>query len=178
MDNVGVRYASALYSLAKDDNEIIQYQLAMKSLYATLFDNKEMLTFLSSAFITKKEKYEIVSLLCSSFNLRHLYAFFKVLIDNHRVNDFISIYRNFNSMANDYQNIEEGFIYSTIPLHERKIREIEDVLEKQNKKKVELINKIDESLIGGIKIMIHDRVYDASIKNKISSLKSELIENR
>jgi len=178
MDNVGVRYAGALYSLAKDDNEIIQYQLAMKSLYIAIMENKEILTFLSSSFVVKTEKYEIVSLLCSSFDLRHLYPFFKVLVDNHRVNDFVSIYRNFNSMANDYQNIEEGFIYSTIPLHESKIREIESALEKQSKKQVELINRIDESLIGGIKVIIHDRVYDASIKNKINSLKSELIENR
>ena len=43
-------------------------------------------------------------------------------------------------------------------------------------KKVELKNQIDESLIGGVKIVIKDRVYDSSIKYKLEQLKSSLIK--
>ncbi|MFA6852321.1 MAG: F0F1 ATP synthase subunit delta, partial [Bacilli bacterium] len=45
-------------------------------------------------------------------------------------------------------------------------------------KKVELVNKIDKSIIGGIKVVIHDRVYDDSLKNKLDSLKSGLLQRK
>ena len=41
--------------------------------------------------------------------------------------------------------------------------------------KVELHNKVDPSLIGGIKVIIKDHVYDGSLKNKLSKLKNELL---
>ena len=178
MDNVGVRYASALYSLAKEDDKIIEYQMAMKSLHTSFLEDEEVLVFLSSAFIDKNEKYKLIKEISEEFNLRHLYPFLRVLVDNHRINDFKMVYQEYNYLANDYRGIDEGFVYSTTPLSEEKIHEIEDAIATHSKKKIELVNKIDHSLIGGIKVIVHDRVYDASIKNKVEALKSKLMENR
>ena len=73
-------------------------------------------------------------------------------------------------------DIEEGIIYSTIKLNEDEINKISEALTKRTSKKVELKNQIDESLIGGVKIVIKDRVYDSSIKYKLEQLKSSLIK--
>ena len=45
-----------------------------------------------------------------------------------------------------------------------------------DEEKTKLKNQINESLIGGVKIVIRDRVYDSSIKYKLEQLKSSLIK--
>ena len=46
------------------------------------------------------------------------------------------------------------------------------------KRKVELTNSIDPSIIGGIKIVINDTVFDNSVTNRLKSLKQELINGK
>ena len=41
-------------------------------------------------------------------------------------------------------------------------------------KKVELKNKLDERLIGGVKVVVHDHVFDGSVKYKLETLKEQL----
>ena len=44
--------------------------------------------------------------------------------------------------------------------------------------KVELSNSIDPSLIGGLKIVVNDTVFDNSVVNRINSLRQELINGK
>ena len=62
----------------------------------------------------------------------------------------------------------------TNKLEENKIHEIEAALKIKNKVDVELINRIDPSLIGGIKVVIDNHIYDYSIQNELMSMKSQL----
>ena len=41
---------------------------------------------------------------------------------------------------------------------------------------VELKNIIDPSLIGGVKVVIKDRIYDGSIKHHIDMMKQDLLK--
>ena len=43
---------------------------------------------------------------------------------------------------------------------------------------MELQNIIDERLIGGIKVVVHDHVYDSSLLYKINSLKKGIRKER
>ncbi len=47
-------------------------------------------------------------------------------------------------------------------------------LSKVTDKKVKLTNKIDETLIGGVKIILGDKVIDGTIKKKLNSIESSL----
>ena len=42
--------------------------------------------------------------------------------------------------------------------------------------KLELVNKIDPTLISGIKVVVGDNVIDGSTKHRLNSLKSELLK--
>ena len=46
-------------------------------------------------------------------------------------------------------------------------------IDKENRK-ISLIFKIDPSLIGGVKVVINNRIYDGSVKNKLSEMKQSL----
>ena len=82
----------------------------------------------------------------------------------------------FVSLSNAKDGISEGFIYSAQKLTKEEIERISSSISKKIGKKVYLLPKIDEELIGGFKIVIDDYVFDTSILHKIEELKSSLME--
>ena len=81
-------------------------------------------------------------------------------------------------LLNEELKIDEGFLYSTVKLSESQIDSIEEAVGKKLGHKVELKNVIDERLIGGVRVVIHDHVFDGSIKFKLETLKNNLKERR
>ena len=104
--------------------------------------------------------------------------FIFLIIDKKRINYLDKICVEFNSECNEYRNIFEGTIYSVERLNEKQIKEIEESIALKLNKKVELSNVLDSSLIGGIKIVVNDTVFDNSIVNRLQSLKQELINGK
>ena len=97
-------------------------------------------------------------------------------MENNRINLILEIFESFNSYCNQYRGVSEGLIYSTVKLEEKVISQIEEKVSKMENSKVELKNIIDPSLIGGVKIVIKDHIYDGSIKHNINMMKQDLLK--
>jgi F-type H+-transporting ATPase subunit delta len=171
MDSLASRYALAIFEIALEENKIQEYQEKIKCVSDIFNNNPDYMRVLSSYFLSVKQKHELVEKAFESLKEKHIISFLKVIIDNHRVNEIQSIFKEFHTLCNKHLGIEEGIVYSVIPLSEEQIENIEKAISKRKKVKVELSNVIDERLIGGIKVVVHDHVYDSSILYKINSLK-------
>lgn len=178
MDSLYVRYSNALLSLAKEENKVTEYKDAIKSLLSFFDDNKEVLDYLKSYFETNEAKYDIADNICKAYNLQNLSSFIKLLIKRHHIHEFKYIANEFIKESNESLGIYEGLIYSTETLSEAQIKSIEESVSKKLNQKVELKNKIDTRLIGGIKVVIHDHVFDGSLSHKLETLKTKLNERR
>ncbi|MCR5309652.1 MAG: ATP synthase F1 subunit delta, partial [Bacilli bacterium] len=92
----------------------------------------------------------------------------------HRVNLLKDILVSFNSLCNSYRGITEGMLFSAFALDKKTIADIELAISKKEGRKVSLIFKIDPSLIGGVKVVINNHIYDGSVKNKLVEMKQSL----
>ena len=178
MDEVVSRYASALVSIAKEEQKLEQYKFAVLSMRETFQTNPELLKFLKSYFVTNENKEKVVEELTKEFNLKNLTNFVKLLVLKHKIYLFKDIANEITKGINFELDVYEGFAYSTEPLEKAKILEICEVISKKIGKKVELKNKLDERLIGGVKVVVHDHVFDGSIKYKLETMKEQLKERR
>lgn len=178
MDSVFFRYANALFELAKESSDVINYQKSIRQIDFIFDESPDYIKLLDSYFVSKKEKIDCVDEIFKSHFDATIINFIKVLVINHRIAYYQSIFKEFNSLCNAFQGIEEGTIYSTIPLDKEKIHQIELSIESRNHKSIELANRIDASIIGGIKVVIGDKVYDDTLKNKLNSLKTLLLEKK
>ena len=176
MNNLASRYASALLSLALEENKNEAYRQYLKSILEVIQEDKSLEKLLSCSNISKEEKKKIVDRVFVSAPSVHINSFIKVIIDNSRATYLKKIIEEFISLSNAQDGILEGYIYSSIPLEKEEIRKIELSISLKLKKKVYLIPKIKEELIGGFKVVINDYVFDASIKNKLEGLKQSLLE--
>lgn len=178
MEEAVSRYAAALVSIAKEEQKLEQYKLAVLSMRETFASNPELLKLLKSYFVSNESKEKVIDELTKEFALKNLTNFMKLLVLKHKIYLFKDIASEITKGINYELDVYEGFVYSTEPLEKAKILEISEVISKKIHKKVELKNKIDERLIGGVKVVVHDHVFDGSIKYKLETMKEQLKERR
>lgn len=172
-DSIDTRYALALFTVAKEDNQIKKYQSELKEVKLALNENEALLNLFKSEFLSIEKRYQVVDKVFKQNSLP-VKNFLKILIKNHRLNSYEAIFSRFNSMCNDENHVLEGIVYSVDKLNEAKIHELEDALKTKNHVDVELTNRIDPSLIGGIKVVINNHIYDYSIQSELMNMKSRL----
>ena len=68
MDSIYSRYASALLSLAIDENLVVEYKDEIKMLKEVFKENKEILHLFSSYFIEDEDKEKVVDEIYSNIN--------------------------------------------------------------------------------------------------------------
>lgn len=178
MEEVASRYAAAIVSIAKDENKLEQYKLAILDVEALFESNPELLKFLKSYFVKASEKYSVIEGILSKYRLENLNNFIKLLVEKHQIHNYKNIAKEVTKGINFELDIYEGFVYSTEPLTDDKVKEIADAISKKLNRKVELKNKIDSRLIGGVKVVVHDHVFDGSLKHKLETMKENLKERR
>ena len=178
MEGIVSKYASAIVSIAKDENKCNEYKDAFVSLLDVFRANPEVVKFLESYFVSDEEKYKLIDELTKSYKNENLSNFLKLLAKKHLIYKFKDIVKEITKLLNEELNIDEGFLYSTEELDKSQIERIENAVAKKLGHKVELKNLIDARLIGGVRVVIHDHVFDGSINYKLETLKNNLKERR
>ena len=167
-------YASALLSLAIDDNKVIDYQKEVKALRKIIKDNPDLILLLDSRFLGVEERMGNVETLLKGFS-PDIINFIKIIVKHNRVSYLDDILEAFNSLCNENQDIVEGLIYSAFPLGEETLLKIKNKISQIENHEVDLIPKIDPSLIGGVKVVINSHVYDGSVKNQLEQMQISLL---
>lgn len=174
MLEIAQNYASALFSLAVDDHKVIDYQKEAKELKKIINDNQDFILLLDSRFLSIKERMHNAELLLKGFS-PDVVNFIKIIIKHKRICYLKDILEAFNSLCNESQDIVEGLIYSAFPLGEDTLLKIKKKISQIEKHEVDLLPRIDPSLIGGVKVVINSHVYDGSIKNQLEKMQIDLL---
>ena len=174
MNELSNHYANALFSLAKDENNVLLYQKEMKELKKIIKDNPDFITLIDSRFLTIKEREEECLKILNGFN-QDIVSFLRIIIKHNRVKNLDDIFNAFNSLCNEERGVMEGILYTAYPLNEKTQKDISLKISQIENKEIELIPHIDPSLIGGVKIVINSHVYDGSIKNQLEKMKIDLL---
>lgn len=175
MNEIASRYALALYSLANETNNVLSWQNEVKEIMRALNENADFIMVLGSSFLSKEERKTILRDTLQGVT-KEIVAMLELILDNHRTSQIPEILEAFNSLCNQHQGILEGLLYSHIHLKESQIIEIENKISEVEHNKVHLKNIIDPTLIGGVKIVINDKIYDGSIKHHLEEMRKDLLK--
>ena len=178
MESVASRYAQALVSIAKQEGKLNEYKVASLTMQEIFNAQPKVFKFLKSYFVKDENKEKVIDDLTKDLNLKNFTNFIKLLAKKHCIFDYKNILKEIVKNLNYELNISDGFVYSVEPLSEIKIKEISDAVSKKIGQKVELVNKVDTRLIAGVKVVVHDHVFDGSIKYKLETMKEQLKERR
>ena len=174
MNQIAQTYAEALFSLGLEEKKLTKLQDEGKALSEIIHDNEDFLLLIDSRFMSREERQDIASKILKDFD-EDIVNFVKVLIANNRTNYIKDVLEAFNSLCNEYKGVKEGLIYSAFPLNKETLNKIKNKISQIEGMDVELISRINPSLIGGVKVVINSHVYDGSIKNQLEKMQIDLL---
>ena len=175
MNEIASRYASGLYSIALEQNKVNVWQEEIKTIRKLFLENREFLDVLSSAFLPLNEKEEMLDKTLKGVD-SNIINLVKLLVKNHRQRYILDTFQAYNSLANELRGVKEGLIYSTYRLDDKTLEKIKQKIKEIEKCDVDLINIIDPTLIGGMRVVIDGHIYDGSVKSYLEKLKQSLLK--
>ena len=178
MKKVASKYAAALFELALDQKLEDQFKKDIHFIKDIISTHPELIEVLSKIQFTKDQKKSLINDVFKPYVHTFTLNLLFLLIDKNRaivLNHFVEEYLH---LHNQHFNIVEAIAYSVNPLTKEEIKELESSLSLKQKQTVSIINRIDPTLISGIKIRFDDKVIDGSMKSRIENLRSVLREGR
>ena len=171
------QWSNGLFQLAKANNKITKFAEESTDLIDIFASYPQFIDIVSSNNLSKEvQKFIIITTFQNNIE-PYILNLFLLLIDGHHFRYIRAILKDFRKLCNEYRDINYGIIYSVIKLTAQQIKQIQTKIEKIINHKIEVVNKIDASLIGGIKVKVKNQVFDGSIKGQIEQLKQELLNH-
>lgn len=103
--------------------------------------------------------------------------FIILLVQNRRVIFLKEIAESFLDFYNNFKGIKIATLIVASPVEIDIKNKIINIFENQLNCKIELVEKIDISVLGGFRIIIDGKVYDATVSNQLQELKKTFAKN-
>ena len=142
-----------------------------------IHDNPEFLKVLESPEISFLEKCEFIDRILSEGFQEETRIFLKLLLEKSRIDKIIEIAEYIRS-AYAYLGETAALLKTAYPLELGLIQTIKEKLEAKFRKKLKLYIELDGSLLGGIQVVIGNKVIDSSVKGRLEELKQRLLSVR
>jgi len=167
-------YSQALFEVGKEDSKLDEYLEEIKFIGDVCSEHKDFFELLKTPKISISEKKDVFEETFEGKISKEVNNFLKILLDKRRINNIYEITKEYEKLVDNYNGVVKADAYTTTPLEEETLKSLEEKLSKTTNKNVKLTNKIDETLIGGVKIVLGDKVIDGTLKKKLTNIESSL----
>ena len=100
--------------------------------------------------------------------------FVRVLAQNGRLELLPQMREQFEALRNEREGVVEAEVQSAFELSEAQLADLVQRLEKKTGRKVRTHVSVDRELIGGVKVVLGDKVIDGSARAQLSALETAL----
>ena len=100
--------------------------------------------------------------------------FVRVLAQNGRLGLLPEIRARFDALRNEREGVIEAEVISAFELSKPQLADLVQRLEKKTGKKVKAKVRLDKELIGGVKVVLGDKVIDGSARAQLGALETAL----
>lgn len=97
-----------------------------------------------------------------------------MVLENGRLDVLPEVAAQFRSLVNSKSGSSDAVVYSAFPIEDAALAELGATLQKRFGRKLNLTVKLDESLIGGVRVVVGDEVLDTSVKARLEQMKAAL----
>lgn len=176
MTEVGTIYGGALYDLAaaEDLSEEILAQLQVLS--AGFAEEPAFVKLLSSHSLPKMERCKIVDDSFAGKVHPYVLNFLKLLTEKGYIRYFVDCCKAYRIRYNEAHNILPVTAVTAVALTEDQSARLTVKLEKLTEKKVELTNRIDAQVLGGVRLDFDGKCVDDTLANRLASI-NHLLNN-
>lgn len=164
------RYALSLFDVGVELDMLQEFYKELSLLDDIFQREKDLLKILNHPRIKNNEKKDLINRVFRDKLSREILNFIHLLIDRRRIGYIIGIINEYIEIYNKYQNIVRVVAITAIPMDQNLISKMINTLSKRLNKKVELSNKINKAIIGGVLLKIENKQIDGTLKGQLESM--------
>jgi F-type H+-transporting ATPase subunit delta len=174
VEEIATVYARSLFEAAEDQDKLDEIREQLGQFTDALNENRGLQVFFFSPYFSTEEKKEGLRKAIDGAEPIFL-NFLELLLENHRMPAIFRIRRGYDRLWEDYNKLLPVHVTSAVELDEETVQHIGDRISEQTGRKVELSSNVEPDILGGIVVRVGNQVLDASIRNRLDTLRKQVV---
>jgi len=166
-------YAEAAFKLADGQGKLAEWSASLANLAAVAGDVRVRAAIGDPNLPAAKVAGIFIAILAGKLS-GEAENFVRVLAENGRLEMLAEIRSQFEALKNEREGVVEVQVQTAFELDAAQLADLVTRLEKRTGRKVRAKVSVDRNLIGGVKVLIGDKVIDGSARAQLSALESAL----
>ncbi|MDH1703113.1 MULTISPECIES: F0F1 ATP synthase subunit delta [Comamonas] len=168
-------YAEALFKASADKGADLGSTVAWVEELAAIAADPQLRQLADNPNVSKTQVFDLIAGVAKSALPEAARNFLRVILENGRLDALPEAAAQFRSLVNSKSGSSDAVVFSAFPIADAALAELGASLEKRFGRKLNLTVKPDDSLIGGVRVVVGDEVLDTSVKARLEQMKAALI---
>jgi F-type H+-transporting ATPase subunit delta len=174
---VAGRYATALFELALEEKALETVEQDLNRFDSALDVVEDLRRLVRSPVFTAEEQQRAIAAILDKMEIEGLTAnFLKLIARNRRLYAAPDMIKAFRALLARHRGQASAEVTSALSLTEGQLRALQTALKAALHKDVQLDQKVDATLLGGLVVKVGSRMVDSSLRTKLNSLKQTMKE--
>lgn len=167
------RFAKSIIQLAIERNELEIVIEDLSLVDKICSENRDLAVMLKSPVIKADKKRKIFAKIFDAHFSKMTVTFFDIVFRKGREELVIEICKSFINQYKEFNKIHIITLETARPLSDDNREHVMSFLKTRINEGIELVEKVNEDLIGGIILRMNDLQIDASVRNSLNKLEKE-----
>lgn len=172
-----IRYAQSLLELAIEQSKDEVVEKDAQLIKNIIEESRDFSAFLKNPIIKEDKKIEIMEAVFGKDVSKLTISFLKLIVKNKREKLLLDIAQSYIYLYKKHKNILVAELTSATKLDQSVKSTLLEKIKSIHSGTVELIEKVDPTVLGGFVLKMDDRQLDASVASKLRNLRKELVLN-
>jgi F-type H+-transporting ATPase subunit delta len=167
-----------LYELANENSELERVEKNVNELLTIYSSSEELKIFIKNPTESQSNQLEVLNKISTQMNLSDITKnFLSVLVIKRRIFFINRIFLNFQSLVSKQRGELKATLTSSKNLTNEELEILNKDLSQTMGTPVAFDYKVDENLIGGLKMQIGSLMIDTSVKNQLKKYEKRMLES-
>ena len=172
------RYSRALYEVSKEAGNLEKTEADVKNFINLFESSSEIKNFIQNPTHVIETQNKVLNILSEKLDFtKNLKNFLLLLVKKKRIFFVKKIINNFLKLCSKNRGEIKASLISSKELSPNELENIAKELSTSMGSTIKFDYKVDQSLIGGLKLQLGSFMIDTSIKNKLKKYEQRMLEN-
>jgi F-type H+-transporting ATPase subunit delta len=175
-EQIAKRYAAALFAVVVGRGILAQAERELMDVDALLKRDPTLMQILQAPHLLEQDKAETLRRVFTGRLHPVLVEFMALILHKHRVGYLHGMIEHFLDMAAEAQGRLTARVFTAVALNDGERQKLIAQLRAKTDKTIDLDETVDPRLVGGMIVVLKDRIIDGSVRHKLLLLREELMK--
>ncbi|TMK41788.1 MAG: ATP synthase F1 subunit delta [Actinobacteria bacterium] len=173
MEEIAQVYGRSLFEVAREHDKLDEVRGQLGELAEAIDQSRELALFFFSPYFSTEEKKDGLHRAVEGAE-EILINFLELLLENHRMPLLFRIRQRYDELWEQEHRLLPVQVTSAIELDEQIVSDLGARIGERTGRRVELTQRVEPDILGGIVVQVGNSILDASIRNRLEQLRKQV----